>query len=85
MYELPRIILDVQMLMALTPEELAEKMLFLLKKRNDPKFRTGNLQKRTLGVFHFRSAAIRAAPQKRNKSGSVRSGGMASCRGIDRV
>jgi hypothetical protein len=43
MNELPRIITDVQMLLALTPEELAEKMLFLLKKRNDAKFHPGNL------------------------------------------
>jgi hypothetical protein len=33
MNELPRIIPDVQVLLALTPEELAEKILFILKKR----------------------------------------------------
>src|SRR5258708_18949516 len=51
MNELPRIIPDVQMLLALTPEELAEKMLFLLKKRNDAKFHPGNLQKELWGHF----------------------------------
>jgi len=35
MNELPRFVPDVQVLLALTPEELAEKMLFILKKRND--------------------------------------------------
>jgi len=51
MNELPRIITDVQMLLALTPEELAEKMLFLLKKRNDAKFHPGNLQRELWGHF----------------------------------
>jgi hypothetical protein len=70
-------------LLALTLEELAKKML-LLKKRNDPKFCPGNLQRELWG--HFTSGQqIRAAPRKRDKSGSVRSVGMASGRGIDRV
>lgn len=51
MNELPRIVPDVQVLLALTPEELAEKMLFILKKRNDPKFHPGNLQKELWGHF----------------------------------
>ena len=33
MYELPRTIPDVKMLLALAPEELASTILFLLKKR----------------------------------------------------
>jgi uncharacterized protein (TIGR02391 family) len=45
MNELPRVIPDVKMLLALTPEELAANMLFILKKRNDGKFHPGNLQK----------------------------------------
>ena len=43
MQELPRVIPDVQMLLALTPEELAGKMLFLLRKRGDAMFHPGNL------------------------------------------
>jgi uncharacterized protein (TIGR02391 family) len=49
MHELPRTIPDVKMLLALAPEELASTILFLLKKRNDAKFHTGNLQ-RELGA-----------------------------------
>jgi hypothetical protein len=45
MYELPRTIPDVKMLLALAPEELGSTILFLLKKRNEAKFHTGNLQK----------------------------------------
>jgi hypothetical protein len=45
MYELPRTIPDVKMLLALAPEELASTILFLLKKRNEAKFHTGNLQR----------------------------------------
>ncbi len=51
MNELPRIIPDVKVLLALTPEELAAKMLFLLKKRNDAKFHAGNLQKELWGHY----------------------------------
>jgi hypothetical protein len=51
MNELPRMIPDMQMLLALTTEELAEKMLFLLKKRNDAKFHPGNLQSELWGHF----------------------------------
>ena len=64
MHELPRTIPDVRMLLALAPEELAATILFLLKKRNEAKFHTGNLQKRTVGTFHSRSAAISAATRK---------------------
>ena len=63
MNELPRIITDVQMLLALTPEELAEKMLFLLKKRNDEKFYPGNLQENFGGT---------SLPAGRNTRGSMR-------------
>src|SRR5271167_2872149 len=51
MNELPRAIPEVKVLLALTPEELAAKMLFLLKKRNDAKFHAGNLQKELWGHF----------------------------------
>ena len=49
MYELPRTIPDVQMLLALAPEELAATVLFLLKKRTEAKFHTGNLQRELWG------------------------------------
>jgi hypothetical protein len=45
MHELARTIPDVNMLLALAPEDLASTILFLLKKRNEAKFHTGNLQK----------------------------------------
>ena len=61
MHELPRTIPDVRMLLALAPEELAATILFLLKKRNETKFHPGNLQRRVMGTFHLRSAAISAA------------------------
>jgi hypothetical protein len=51
MNELARVVPDVQVLLALTPEELAAKTLFLLKKRNDAKFHPGNLQKELWGHF----------------------------------
>src|SRR5436305_1312464 len=44
MQELPTVIPDVQMLLALSPEELAAKMLFLLRKRREEMFHPGNLQ-----------------------------------------
>jgi transcriptional regulator with XRE-family HTH domain len=44
-YELPRTIPDVKMLLALAPEELGATILFLLKKRKETKFHTGNLQR----------------------------------------
>ena len=40
MYELPRTILDVKMLLAPAPEEIGSTILFLLKKRNEAKFRS---------------------------------------------
>jgi hypothetical protein len=43
-HELPTVIPDVQMLLALAPEELAARILFLLRKRGDAKFHPGNLQ-----------------------------------------
>jgi hypothetical protein len=65
MNELRRIIPDVQMLLALTPEELAEKMLFLLKKRNEAKFHTGNLQKELWG--HYTSGQPQYPRQHENE------------------
>ena len=64
MYELARTIPDVKMLLALAPEELASTILFLLKKRNETKFHTGNPAKRTVGAFHVRPAAISAAERR---------------------
>jgi hypothetical protein len=43
MQELPTVIPDVQMLLALSPQELAAKMLFLLKKRREETFNLGYL------------------------------------------
>jgi len=45
MNELPRIIPDVQMLLTLTPEELAEKML-ILEEAKRCEFHPDNLQRR---------------------------------------
>jgi hypothetical protein len=45
MCELPRTIPDVKVLLALAPEELAVTILFHLKKRNEAKFHTGDLQR----------------------------------------
>ena len=36
MYELPRVIPDAEVLLALEPEELGAKLLFLLRKRTPP-------------------------------------------------
>lgn len=49
MNELPRVIPDVQMLLALPTEELAAKMLFLLRKRGDAIFHPGNLHNELWG------------------------------------
>lgn len=65
MNELAKVIPDVQMLLALTPEELAEKMLFLLKKRTDAKFHPGNLQKELWG--HFTSGQPQYPRQQENE------------------
>ncbi|MGA8621957.1 MAG: hypothetical protein WB660_25960 [Candidatus Sulfotelmatobacter sp.] len=65
MYELPRTILDVKMLLAPAPEEIGSTILFLLKKRNEAKFHTGNLQKELWVHFHVRPAAISTAERKR--------------------
>jgi hypothetical protein len=70
MYEFPRTIPDVKMLLALVPEELGSTILFLLKKRNEAKFHTGNLQKELRGI------SISAAERKRNKPCSVGSVGV---------
>ena len=51
MYEFSRTIPDVKMLLALAPEALGSTILFLLKKRNEAKFHTGNLQKELWGRF----------------------------------
>lgn len=45
MNELPRVIPDVQMLLALTPEELGAKIIFLLRQRKEEQFHLGNLQR----------------------------------------
>lgn len=55
MNELPRIIPDVQMLLALTPEELAEKMLFLVKKRTMRSF-TPVIYKENFGDTSLRAS-----------------------------
>jgi hypothetical protein len=44
MIQLPEAIPDVDMLLSLAPEELASKLLFLLRKRNEPTFHTGNME-----------------------------------------
>ncbi|MFK0377719.1 TIGR02391 family protein [Pandoraea sp. NPDC090278] len=44
MIELPTAIPDVDVLLALEPEELAAKVLFLLRKRHENKFNFGNLR-----------------------------------------
>ncbi len=62
MYELPRTIPDVKMLLALPPEELGSTILFLLKKRNEVSH--GQSAERTEGAFHVRPAAISAAEPK---------------------
>jgi hypothetical protein len=59
MYELPRTIPDVKMLLAQAPEELGSTILFLLKKRNEAKFHTGNLQKELWGISRPASRNIR--------------------------
>jgi uncharacterized protein (TIGR02391 family) len=61
--ELPRVIPDVQMLLALTPEELASKMLFLLRKRNEATFHLGNLHNELQGQD--------CQPQYRQHAGDV--------------
>jgi hypothetical protein len=45
MYELPQVIPDVEVLLALEPEELGAKLLFLLRRR---KFQTGTFLSSTL-------------------------------------
>jgi uncharacterized protein (TIGR02391 family) len=44
MIELPKIIPDPDTLLALEPEELAVKMLFILRNRGQPRFHPGNFQ-----------------------------------------
>jgi len=44
MIELPKVIPDPDLLLALEPEELAVKMLFILRQRGQPKFHPGNFQ-----------------------------------------
>jgi hypothetical protein len=63
-YELPRTIPDVKMLLALAPEDLGSTIIFLLKERTEAKFHTGNLAERTVGASHVRPAAISAAERK---------------------
>ena len=65
MYELPRTIPDVQMLLALASEKLAATILFLLKKRNEAKFHTGNLQRELWG--HFTSGQPQYPWQRENE------------------
>jgi hypothetical protein len=64
-YELPRTIPDLRMLLALAPEELPSTILFLLKKRNEAKFHTGNLQKELWG--HFTSGQPQYPRQTENE------------------
>ena len=49
MNELPRVIPDVEMLLALAPEELGAKMLFILRKRSEATFHLGNLHNELQG------------------------------------
>ena len=65
MYELPRTIPDVKMLLALAPEELGSTILFLPKKRNEAKFHTGNLQNELRG--HFTSGQPQYPRQNENE------------------
>jgi hypothetical protein len=65
MYELPRTIPDVKMLLAPPPEELGSTILFLLKKRNEAKFHTDNLQKELWG--HFTSGQPQYPRQNENE------------------
>jgi uncharacterized protein (TIGR02391 family) len=44
MIELPKIIPDPDLLLALEPEELAVKLLFILRQRSEPRFHPNNLQ-----------------------------------------
>jgi hypothetical protein len=76
MYELPRTIPDVKMLLELAPEELGSTILFLLKKRNEAKFHTGNLRKNCGGISRPPCRNIRGRT-KRNKPCSVGSVGVA--------
>jgi hypothetical protein len=62
---LPRTIPGVKMLLALGPEELASTILFLLKKRNEAKFHTGNLQKELWG--HYTSGQPQYPRQNENE------------------
>jgi hypothetical protein len=71
MHELPRTIPDVRMLLALAPEELAATILFLLKKRNEAKFHTGNLQRE---LWHI------PQPVSRNIRGSTKMKSISHCR-----
>jgi hypothetical protein len=52
MHELPKVIPDVQVLLALTPEELGGKILFLLRKRSDGTFHPGNLQNELWNAYN---------------------------------
>ncbi|MDO9209026.1 MAG: TIGR02391 family protein [Sulfuricurvum sp.] len=49
MIELPRVIQDPDFLLDLEPEELAAKLLFLLRQRVEPTFHPGNLQNELWG------------------------------------
>jgi hypothetical protein len=42
--QLPEAIPDVEMLLSMAPEELAAKMLFLVRGRNQPTFHPGNME-----------------------------------------
>ena len=53
------------MLLALVPEALGSTILFLLKKRNEAKFHTGNLQKELRG--HFTSGQPQYPRQNENE------------------
>jgi len=49
MIELPRVIPDPELLLALEPEELAAKILFILRQRNEPRFHPDGLQNELYG------------------------------------
>jgi hypothetical protein len=59
MQELVREIPDVDTLLALEPEELGAKLLFLIRKRKEKKFHPGNLKKRP---DHLLPQPVRGVP-----------------------
>lgn len=64
MRQLIQTIPDPDLLLALEPEELAAKMLFLFRQRDEPMFHLGNLQGELWG---FSSSGQASYPQQRRK------------------